>query len=91
MSERNCIELINKLTNLGLINLYYSTDGKEFITHKHLEKEIVDEILVHEGRINIVDLQTLLNIDISYIETKVSEIVKDDPNLCLILGQIISK
>lgn len=71
--------------------MYYSTDGKEFITHKHLEKEIYDEILVHEGRINIVELQSLLNVDISYIETKVSEIVKDDPNLCLILGQIISK
>jgi hypothetical protein len=44
-----------------------------------------------EGRINIVKLQTLLNIDICHIETKVSEIVRNDPNLTLILGQIISK
>lgn len=43
------------------------------------------------GRINIVRLQTLLNVDISYIETEVNEIVKDDKNLYLILGQIISK
>ncbi|RNA34867.1 E3 UFM1- ligase 1 [Brachionus plicatilis] len=91
LSERNCIEIINKLINLGMINLYHTTDGKEFITHKHLEKEIYDEIYVHDGRINIVELQTLLNIDISHIEAKVSEIVKGDPNLCLILGQIISK
>ena len=74
-----------------MINLYHSTDGKEFITHKHLEKEIYDEIYVHEGRINIVELQTILNIDISHIECRVSEIVKNDPNLTLILGQIISK
>lgn len=74
-----------------MINLYHSTDGKEFITHKHLEKEIYDEIFVHEGRINIVELQTLLNVDITYIELKVSEIVKDDPNLTLVLGQIISR
>ena len=43
------------------------------------------------GRINIVQLQTLLNIDISHIESKANEIVKNDPNLNLILGQIISK
>ncbi len=71
--------------------MLHSIDGKEFITLKHLEKEIYDELYVHNGRINIVQLQALLNIDISYIENKVSEIVKDDSNLSLILGQIISK
>ncbi|CAF0946717.1 unnamed protein product [Brachionus calyciflorus] len=91
LSERNCIEIINKLVELGMINLYHSIDGKEFITHKHLEKEIYDEIYVHEGRINIVELQKLLNVDISHIESKVSEVVKNDPDLNLILGQIISK
>ena len=91
LSERNCIEIINKLIDLGMINVLHSIDGKEFITHKHLEKEIYDELYVHEGRINIVQLQTLLNIDISHIESKVSDIVKNDSNLNLILGQIISK
>jgi E3 UFM1-protein ligase 1 len=74
-----------------MINLLHSIDGKEFITTKHLEKEIYDELYVHEGRINMVTLQTLLNVDISHIESKVSEITKRDPNLSLILGQIISK
>ena len=69
----------------------HTIDGKEFITHKHLEKEIYDELYVHEGRINIVQLQSLLNIDISHIESKVGDIVKNDSNLNLILGQIISK
>lgn len=74
-----------------MLNVLHSIDGKDFVTHKHLEKEIYDELYVHDGRINIVKLQTLLNIDVSYIETKVSEIVKHDPNLHFILGQIISK
>ena len=43
------------------------------------------------GRINQCELQTLLNIDITHIEKKVSEIVKHDASLVLILGQIISK
>jgi len=38
-----------------------------------------------------VALQTILNVDISHIESKVNDIVKNDPNLNLILGQIISK
>lgn len=48
-------------------------------------------LFIFLGRINIVQLQTLLNIDISHIESKANEIVKNDPNLNLILGQIISK
>lgn len=32
-----------------MLNVYHSIDGKEFITHKHLEKEIYDELYVHDG------------------------------------------
>lgn len=34
---------------MEMINLYHSMDGKEFITHKHVEKEIYDELYVHDG------------------------------------------
>ena len=49
MSERNCIEIINKLIELNMINVYHSIDGKEFITEKQIEKDIYDELYVHEG------------------------------------------
>ncbi len=113
MTERNCIEIINKLIKSGQLNVIHTLDGKDFITYKHLEREIYDEIYVHQGlkiillnkkfnffietipffkgRINIVALQTILNVDISHIESKVNDIVKNDPSLNLILGQIISK
>ena len=91
LSERNCIEIINKLIEsgffkisilgllikfllnsqylyTGLLNVVHTIDGKDFLTAKQVEKEIYDELYVHEGRINIVKLQTLLNIDISHIE-----------------------
>ena len=74
-----------------MIKVYHSMDGKEYITEKQLERDICDELYVHEGRINQCELQTLLNIDISHIEKKVAEIVKNDPNLVMILGQMISK
>ena len=38
---------------MGLLNVLHSIDGKEFITQAHVEKEIYDELYVHEGRINI--------------------------------------
>lgn len=91
LSERNCIELINKLIELDMLKVFHSIDGKEYITDKQLERDICDELYVHEGRINQCELQTLLNIDITHIEKKVTEIVKNDSSLVLLLGQIISK
>ena len=43
------------------------------------------------GRVNLVDLQTVLNIDLSLIETKVSEIVGQENDLSLVLGQLINR
>lgn len=39
----------------------------------------------------MTELQRLLNIDISHVENKISEIAKNDSNLTFITGQIISK
>ena len=43
------------------------------------------------GRVNLVELQQSLNIDLSHIETKVNELVKNDRSLTLILGQLINR
>ena len=42
------------------------------------------------GRINIVDLAQHLKIDLSYIESKVGDVCKEDPTLQFTLGQFIS-
>jgi hypothetical protein len=49
LSERNCIEIISKLMELGMLNVIHSMDGKEYVTYKQIEKEIYDELYVHEG------------------------------------------
>ena len=53
LSERNCIEIVNKLINLGLIDVIYTTDGKEYLTPQELEKEIRDEVIVHGGNFHL--------------------------------------
>ena len=43
------------------------------------------------GRINLVDLQPILNVDLTHIQNKAAEIVGQDHDLCLVLGQLISR
>ena len=38
LSERNCIEIVNYLVNNGFLKVIYTTDGKEYLTHKQLER-----------------------------------------------------
>lgn len=49
LSERNCVEIIWKLKELNLLEVIYTTDGKEYITPQELSKEIREELIVHGG------------------------------------------
>ncbi|KAH6929395.1 hypothetical protein HPB50_026911 [Hyalomma asiaticum] len=91
LSERNCIEIVKKLIELKLIDVVFTNDGKEYITPKHLQKEILDELTVAGGRINMVDLAHILNVDLSHIEARCAELVRTEHNLQIVLGQLIDK
>ncbi|XP_032239292.2 E3 UFM1-protein ligase 1 homolog [Nematostella vectensis] len=91
LSERNCIEIVQKLINTGLLEVIYTTDGKEYLTPQQLEREIKDELFVHGGRVNLVDLQQIINVDLSHVDNKVSEILRHDKSLVLIQGDLIDK
>ena len=54
LSERNCVELVTKLIELKLVDVIYTTDGKEYLTHQQLGKEIKDELWVCGGRVGLV-------------------------------------
>lgn len=90
ISDRNCIDIVKKLTELNLIELIYTCDGKEFITPTHLLKEIEDEIYVNGGRMHIHDLATNLNVDYQHVESMAKDLARDKPHeYSLILGQVI--
>lgn len=63
LSERNCVEVVTLLISKGLLDVIYTIDGKEYITPKHLETEIRDELYLHGGRVNLIDLSKILNVD----------------------------
>ncbi|XP_076825187.1 E3 UFM1-protein ligase 1-like [Clavelina lepadiformis] len=91
LSERNCIEILMKLQEMNLLDVMHSSDGKEYLTPKQLTREIKDELYMHGGRVNMVELQQALNVDYSHIEAKCNDLVKSDRKLQIIYGQIIER
>lgn len=92
LSDRNCVDVINKLKDLGLLDVIYSLDGKEYITKEHLKREIYDELIVAGGRIHLTEVSSILNVDISHVESKANELVQESSgSICFVLGQLISQ
>ncbi|XP_026318831.1 E3 UFM1-protein ligase 1 homolog isoform X2 [Hyposmocoma kahamanoa] len=78
-------QLTFKKLNLVLLH----RDGKEYLTSQQLIREIKDELYVHGGRINTVDLAKELNVDLNQINTSVAEIVKGK-EVQLVSGYLIA-
>ncbi|XP_029903398.1 E3 UFM1-protein ligase 1 [Myripristis murdjan] len=91
LSERNCIEIIMKLIQDKKLDVVHTLDGKEYITPAQISKEIRDELYVHGGRINVVDLQQIINVDLVHVESRAIDIAKSDKGVQLILGQLIDE
>lgn len=78
------------LLEKGLIDLVFTTDGKEYLTHDHLRREIEDELYVNGGRINLVELSKVLCVDLQKIQPVADLIAQEDAKVTLILGQLVS-
>ncbi|KAK2715010.1 hypothetical protein QYM36_009866 [Artemia franciscana] len=91
LSERNCVEVINKLVSLKLVDILYTIDGKEYITRTHLAREIVDELISQGGKANLTDLVYILNVDYSHIEDRLPEVTRLHPGVKFVNGQLLDK
>lgn len=69
----------------------FTSDGKEYITPEYLRKEIEDEIVVHGGRVNLVELSQILNVDLSHINGIAERISIERNDLYLVLGQLLDE
>ncbi|KAF0924068.1 hypothetical protein E2562_008395 [Oryza meyeriana var. granulata] len=92
LSERNVVELVQKLQERGIIDfeLLHTSSGKEYITSDHLKHEIKMEIK-KRGRASLVDLSDILGVDLYHVERQSQKVVADDPSLMLINGEIMSQ
>ncbi|XP_037857035.2 E3 UFM1-protein ligase 1 [Chlorocebus sabaeus] len=91
LSERNCIEIVNKLIAQKQLEVVHTLDGKEYITPAQISKEMRDELHVRGGRVNIVDLQQVINVDLIHIENRIGDIIKSEKHVQLVLGQLIDE
>uniref|UniRef100_A0A9J7ZUU4 E3 UFM1-protein ligase 1 n=2 Tax=Cyprinus carpio TaxID=7962 RepID=A0A9J7ZUU4_CYPCA len=78
LSERNCIEIVVKLVEDKKLDVVHTLDGKEYVTPAQISQEIRDELYMQRGRINVVDLQKIINVDLVHVESRASEIAKSD-------------
>lgn len=78
------------LLEKGLLDLVFTTDGKEYLTHDHLRREIEDELYVNGGRVNLVELSKSLCVDLQKIQPVAEKIAAEDSTVTFILGQLIS-
>ena len=89
LSERNCVELVQKIISKKLIeNLYFTMDGKEYVTETQLDKELIE--ICQRGRIETNELQNLLNIELSVIQKRLQLILKDNKEMQMIGTEIIT-
>lgn len=74
-----------------LLDVVFTNDGKEYITPEHLEREIQDELYANGGRANLVEVSKSLNVDLSRIVTLAERIATENPQIHLMLGQLIDE
>ena len=49
LSERNCVEIIQTLVSRGILSVFHTTDGSEYVTPEQLTDEIRNEISSKHG------------------------------------------
>ncbi|KAF5282980.1 hypothetical protein FQA39_LY04851 [Lamprigera yunnana] len=89
LSERNCIEIISWLIERKLINLIFTSDGKEYMTPTQLGQDILAELYVNGGRVNFVELSKTIGVDFNNIVHYVPEVIRGRKDIFSILGQLI--
>ncbi|KAF7284282.1 hypothetical protein GWI33_022272 [Rhynchophorus ferrugineus] len=89
LSERNCVEIVSWLIEKKLIELIFTSDGKEYLTSSQLISDIQNELYVAGGRINLVELAKIIGVDLAHINTHINEVLKGRKDIHNILGQLI--
>ncbi|CCW63202.1 unnamed protein product [Phytomonas sp. EM1] len=83
ITERNVVDIVNILLKKNIIELVYTTDGKEYLTRDELKREIVDEVHASFGRLNVVNLPRLLSVHPRHVEQALPEVLEETPGLRL--------
>lgn len=92
LSDRNVVELVNKLKELNLLtDLLYTVNGKEYLTRDRVKAEVSAAVRSAGGRIALVDLPPLLGVDLVHCEVAAAAIVEESKGETLLAqGEVIT-
>jgi hypothetical protein len=93
LSERNTVELIIKLRELSYLGneLLFTTSGREYITRDKLKDELYDTLNEHGGRLSLVDLPTLMGMDLGHCQTAAESLAKEKKDEVSVMhGEVFS-
>lgn len=88
LTDRNIVDIVNKLVDNFSLNLVFTLSGKEYLTPKRLEQEIEIEVKKH-GRLNLIDMPGILNVGVEQIEKHAIKIAQRSSDFQFINGQLI--
>ncbi|KAJ3090620.1 E3 UFM1-protein ligase 1 [Quaeritorhiza haematococci] len=91
LTEEHVVELVDILLKNGELDLLFTTDGRAYLTQEKLEEEIRTELRKHGGRVNLIDLQQTIGVDLTRVEKKVSQIISSEGSLWLVQGELIQR
>jgi len=83
LSEPNVVEVVQKLVELGLLDVLYTMNGKEYLTPRQLLREVEDELAARGGRVNVTELVAILHVDLPYIDAAVATLLREPPPAAL--------
>ena len=87
LSERNVVEIMQKLVEKYKLELIFTLSGKEYLTPSRLMQDIIREV-TNEGRVNLLELPNVLNVSIEHLELYAASITNKD--IFLINGHLMS-
>lgn len=76
LSDHNVIDLLMKLQQMGKVELVHTLTGRQILTPRQIEREIMEYVALHGGRLSMNELQQLINIDRSYVEKHVNQLAR---------------
>lgn len=96
LSERVCVDIVSHLVKSGRLRLIRTIDGRAFLTENELFKEIVEELTAHRGRISLLELSKILEVDYPVIELHVNKLLSNpyeylNEQCLLVAGEIMTK
>uniref|UniRef100_A0A5S6R3C3 E3 UFM1-protein ligase 1 homolog n=1 Tax=Trichuris muris TaxID=70415 RepID=A0A5S6R3C3_TRIMR len=91
LSNRNCVELVNKLLSSGQLEVITTVNSKDYVTPEYLLTQIKNEVIASGGRISLTEVQQTLGVDFQTVEEYAGRLVASTPSLTMCLGQLISR